>query len=396
MGRFDSIEAHSIYADLLRCFRDHGHEIYTITPRERKTGKKTELIHEQGAHVLYLETGDVTEAGNLIKKGLAQLSIEPTYIKGIKQYFSDVRFDLVLYSTPPITFGKAVEFVKKRDNAKSYLLLKDIFPQNAVDLGMMVKHGLKGFIYSYFRKKEKWLYAISDQIGCMSEANVQYLLSHNPELCPDKVEVCPNAVDVIDQSVDEETRTAIRDKYGIPQNKTVFVYGGNLGKPQGIPFLIECLKKSCENEQAYFLIVGDGTEYHLLQEYIDTEKPSNVRLMKRLPKDDYDKMVGACDVGMIFLDHRFTIPNFPSRLLAYMQAKIPVLAATDPNTDIGIVIETGGFGKWCESNDANSFASIVESFVRKENPNYGEKAFCYLQDNYSVEDCYKTIIKHFN
>ena len=61
--------------------------------------------------------------------------------------------------------------------------------------------------------------------------------------------------------------------------------------------------------------------------------------MKYLPKDEYDAMIGACDVGLIFLDYRFTIPNFPSRLLAYMQAKIPVLASTDPNTDVGSVID---------------------------------------------------------
>ena len=94
-------------------------------------------------------------------------------------YFADIKFDLILYSTPPITFYKAIEYVKKRDGAKTYLLLKDIFPQNAVDLGMMSKTGLKGLIYKYFRKKEKKLYAISDKIGCMSQANVDYVLKHN-------------------------------------------------------------------------------------------------------------------------------------------------------------------------------------------------------------------------
>ena len=179
IGRFDSIEAHSIYADLLRCFRNHGHEIYTITPNEKRSGKKTELVHEKGAYVLHLKTGNVTGDSNIIKKGLAQMSLESTYIKAIKQYFADVRFDLVMYSTPPITFCKAVEFVKNRDCAKSYLLLKDIFPQNAVDLGMMTKKGIKGLVYKYFRSKERKLYALSDFIGCMSEANVKYILEHN-------------------------------------------------------------------------------------------------------------------------------------------------------------------------------------------------------------------------
>lgn len=391
IGRFESIEAHSIYADLLRCFRNHGNEIYAISPYEKRTGKKTELVNENGAHILHIETGDVTGASNLIKKGLAQMFLETTYIKAIKQYFSNVKFDLVMYSTPPITFSKAVEFVKNRDGAKSYLLLKDIFPQNAVDLGMMTKSGVKGFIYKYFRAKEKKLYALSDYIGCMSEANVKYVLDHNPEVAPKKVEVCPNSVEVTDQSVDDETRFKIREKYDIPQDKTVFIYGGNLGKPQGIPFLIECLEKAQNIEEAFFLIVGGGTEYGVLQNYVESEKPKNVKLMERLPKDDYDTMVGACDVGLIFLDHRFTIPNFPSRLLAYMQAKLPVLAATDPNTDIGKVIMDGGFGWWCESDDVDEFARLVQNIINSSD-NKGEKAYRYLQENYSVDNAYNRIV----
>ena len=122
-------------------------------------------------------------------------------------------------------------------------------------------------------------------------------------------------------------------------DKKVFVYGGNLGKPQGIPFLIKCLESQKNNNQVYFLVVGDGTEYDELDDYYKKSHQENFKLMKRLPKEDYDTLVAACDVGMLFLDYRFTIPNFPSRLLSYMQAKLPVLACTDLNTDVGSVIE---------------------------------------------------------
>lgn len=395
IGRITSIESHSIYADLLRSFRDHGHTVYAIAPNQKRTGLKTELIHENGAHILHVETGNVTGASNLVTKGIAQMSLEPTFIRAIKQYFADVKFDLVMYSTPPITFAKVVDFVKKRDGAKSYLLLKDIFPQNAVDLGMMTKTGPKGLIYSYFREKEKKLYGFSDFIGCMSEANVQYVLKNNPEVKPEKVEVCPNAVEVIDQSVDWETRIRIREKYGIPQDKTVYIYGGNLGKPQGIPFLITCLRKCVDIEDAYFLIVGKGNEYPKLEAFIRDEKPDNVKLVSYLPKEDYDCLVGACDVGLIFLDHGFTIPNFPSRLLSYMQAKLPVLAATDPNTDIGAVITNGGFGWWCESNDADAFAEKVRAMQEQDLATMKNNGYAYLNEHYSTENAYSIIMRHF-
>ena len=389
---FDTIQEHNIYSDLLREFVKNGHEVYVISPSEKRENKPTHVVKEDHATILRLQIGN-TQKTNIIEKGISTLLIEPQFKAGIKKYFSDVKFDLVLYSTPPITLVSAVEYVKKRDGAKTYLLLKDIFPQNAVDIGIMSKSGFKGLLYKHFRKQEKKLYRVSDRIGCMSQANVDYVLKHNPEVDPSFVEVCPNSVDVIDKSVDAETRKQIREKYGIPLDKKVFVYGGNLDKPQGVPFLIECLRKCQDIEDAFFLIVGDGKEYGVLESYVEQDKPANVKLMKRLPKEDYDTMVGACDVGLIFLDHRFTSPNFPSRLLSYMQAKLPVLAATDPNTDIGKVIVDGGFGWWCESNDAEKVKMLIKGAVATDNETAKYNGWEYLKRNYSTEQSYDIIMK---
>lgn len=175
------------------------------------------------------------------------------------------------YSTPPITLVGVVEYIKKRDHAVSYLLLKDIFPQNAVDIGLMSKDGVKGVLYKFFRWKEKRLYTVSDHIGCMSQANVDYVVKHNPEVDPKIVEICPNCIEVIDKSVDEQTRKQIRERYGIPLDKRGFVYGGNLGKPQGIPFLIKHMHKCKDMENVFFLIVGDGTEYGLPESYQNSQ-----------------------------------------------------------------------------------------------------------------------------
>ncbi len=392
-GTFHSINERSGYPDLLREFKNNGHEVYVVSTNERRLGKETEYVNENGAHLLRVKIGNLTKT-NLIEKGISTLRIEGQFKSAIKKYLGDVKFDLVMYSTPPITLVSAIEYVKNRDGAKTYLLLKDIFPQNAVDIGMMSKSGVKGLLYNHFRRVEKKLYKVSDFIGCMSQANVDYVLKHNPEIDPKKVEVCPNSIDVIDKSVDDSTRRQIREKYGVPLDKKVFVYGGNLGKPQCVPFIIECLK-TCENiDDIFFLVVGDGTDYRLLENYINASQQKNMKIMKRLPKEDYDTLVGACDVGLIFLDHRFTIPNFPSRLLSYMQAKIPVLACTDPNTDIGKVITEGGFGWWCKSNDPDGFASLVKDICVSDLASMKEKEFDYLNNNFSVEVSYNIICGH--
>ena len=258
LADFRSFSEHNIYCDLLRELQRMGHQVYCVSPAERRTGIETHF--EEDGHLLKLKIGNTQKTG-IIEKGISTVMIEPQFIAAIKKYFADTKFDLVLYSTPPITLAGAIRYVKKRDGARTYLMLKDIFPQNAVDIGMMKKSGPKGALYSYFRNKEKQLYALSDRIGCMSGANVDFILKHNEELAPDRVEVFPNCIELQDVSVTAQERAALRDKYGIPQGRKVFVYGGNLGRPQGIPFIIECLKALEDAKDAYILIVGSGTEY---------------------------------------------------------------------------------------------------------------------------------------
>lgn len=76
----------------------------------------------------------------------------------------------------------------------------------------------------------------------MSPANVEFLLKHNQFIDPKRVEVAPNSIELVTESigVTEEQSTEIRKKYRLPEDKPIFIYGGNLGKPQGISFLIEC------------------------------------------------------------------------------------------------------------------------------------------------------------
>lgn len=390
IGRINGINDRTIYSDLLKRFVEKGHRVYAVCPNERKYKKPTEYTAGNGFELLKVKTGNLQKC-NIIEKGISTVRIESQYKKAIRKYFGNVKFDLVMYSTPPITLASVIKYIKKRDGAVSYLMLKDIFPQNAVDMGMMSKKGAKGLLYRYFRRKEEKLYAFSDRIGCMSEANVEYVIKHNPGISADKVEVCPNSIEVRDLRLDGASRSAMREKYGIPKDKTVLVYGGNLGKPQGVPFITECVRGLKDNSRVHFLIVGDGTEYGKLEEFVKSGVANNLTVMKSLPKEEYDAMIASCDAGLIFLDHRFTVPNFPSRLLSYMQAALPVLACTDASTDVGRVIEQGHFGRSCESNSVSGFCRAVSALLEDDLCALGQNGYLYLNSHYTVDIQYGII-----
>ena len=264
-------------------------------------------------------------------------------------------------------------------------MLKDIFPQNAVDIGMIKKDSI---LHKIFSKKERKLYCISDYIGCMSHKNKQYLLEHNRYIDENIVEVCPNSIKASNLNyLSQEEKIKLREELKIPKDSIIFIYGGNLGKPQGIDFLIDIIREYKNREDVFFLIVGSGTEYKKLEDFIVKEEYINTRLYSLLPKSQYDNYVKLSDVGLILLDKRFTIPNFPSRLLGYMDYGLPVVAATDINTDIGEVIVNGEFGYWCESTDLKAFNEIVDNLLKDKSKirDMGINSRNYLIKNYTAE-----------
>lgn len=377
-----------IYADLVREFSKHGDKIYAVSP----TKCDDEFFKDgNGVNIIRVRNGQIQKTGR-IKKVINLLTLEKNTVKAVKKYASDVKFDFVVNMSSNLSYIKTAKYFKKRDGAIYYLLLKDIFPQNAVDIGMMKKNGLAGLIYKYFAKKEKKAYKTVDFIGCMSNKNREYVLKNNPSIDENKVTVVPNSIEPSDFGFTEEENRAMREKYGIPQGKTVFVYGGNLGKPQAVPFIIECLKTQENNENVFFLIVGDGTEYPKFESFMTDSKQKNVKLLKRLPREDFDTMLSSCDVGLIFLDSRFTVPNYPSRLLSYMQAGLPVYACTDINTDVGDDIVNGKFGWKSISGDLDGFVKTMEIIAGANLPEMGKNAQKYLAERFSVALSYELIM----
>jgi glycosyltransferase involved in cell wall biosynthesis len=391
LAKIDNIQTQGIYTDLLRKFRDNGHEVTIVSPTERKYGNKTKYIQEGGVRILNVWTTNIQKT-NLLEKGITTLFLELYYYKAIKKYVNYKNVDLILYSTPPITFTYIINRLKKASNAKTYLLLKDIFPQNAVDLNLL-KYG--GILYNYFRKQEKVLYKISDFIGCMSPANLNYVVENNPELDINILEVNPNSIEI--KAEVSKLNSDLYSKYHIPKDKILFIFGGNLGIPQGIEFLKANIVNCSSINDAFFLIVGGGTEYQKLNNWILIEDVRNALLIRELPKSEYDEIISLSHVGLIFLNPKFTIPNFPSRILSYMQNRLPVICATDLATDIGDIAFQNNFGFKCFTSDYDTFFKYVVKLLNNDlRAQMGENGRLFLSSKYNVGITYNKIMDKIN
>lgn len=155
-----SIEGNGLYQNLVDSLIKQNHKITIVCSKYDIKDTKYENIKE-GLKLLTVKTGDPFEK-NLIKKGLNQILIANYFKKAIRKYLKHEEFDLILYATPPVTLANVVKYCKEKYQAKTFLMLKDIFPQNAVDLKMIKKGSI---VYKYFRKQEKKYYQYSDFIS---------------------------------------------------------------------------------------------------------------------------------------------------------------------------------------------------------------------------------------
>lgn len=374
----------SIYFDLLQTFVENGHDV-TIS---YATNEKTRVFEENNITYLAFKSLNMVKNKNMIEKGLATVLFDYTLRKNLSKYLP-CDYDIVLYSTPPITYIKALKMLKrKNEHTFFYLMLKDAFPQNAVDIGILKEDGL---LHRYFRFKERGIYNWSNRIGVMSEANREFVLATYPTL-ENKLEILPNTL-----TLSNNLNNLTRADFGLPKNKKILLYGGNLGLPQAVPYILECYEKIKNNDELILVIAGNGAKDYLVKDYIKEHKPTNLIFFDYMEQARYDNLVSISDIGLIFLDYRFTVPNFPQRLLSYISHRKPVVCATDVNTDIGTIAEKYNFGVFSPSNDSESWRDKVVKLAKDDIllKEMGDNAYQYLIEHCTSDYAYKTIIESY-
>jgi glycosyltransferase involved in cell wall biosynthesis len=373
-----------MYTTLVEEFYKNNHDVYVVAPESY--GRSTAVHIEKNIGILRVKTLPIKNVPNYLK-GISNLLLPYQFESAINKYYSGIHFDLIIAPTPPITLVDLAVKLKEKHQCKFYLILRDIFPQNAVDLGFMKKGG---FLHRYFRKKEKKLYAKADAIGCMSEGNINYLKNQNPEINKDKLHVLQNFQILFQKNGEDNNST--KAKYGL-EEKFVVVFGGNMGKPQQLENVL-ALAKSCEDyEDVVFLLLGEGLQKKILASRLVEGNYKNIILQNAIPKQEYQILLSQCDIGLISLHQDFTIPNIPSKTLDYFNVGIPVLASIDRATDYGKILDEAEAGLWSYAGDlaalqANFDKLYKNKIMRKRMGNNGR---IYFERYLTPDIAHKTI-----
>ncbi len=373
--------------DLSDEFARKGESVYVATIREKKHNLDTQDRVENNTNVLRVKTGNMFDDVSKFEKLASMMTLNNEVLKQIKNHWKDVRFDLIVGTSPHMANYKLIRGLKKYYNCPAFLILWDLFPQNAKDLGLIKNK----FVFNYFQGIEKKNLKSFDYIGCQSIGNLNYMKKNYKYLDSKKLFLFPQW-SKIEKGL-EFNRNEMRNKYAFKLDDFILVFGGNMGKPQNLNNIINLANEVKSEKKVKFLFVGQGTETKKLKTLVKNLNLTNVIFEDFIPREYYEKLIASCDIGLVSLDPRFTFPNFPSKILDYLKLGLPILASLDEYAlaDYGHLIENeiqAGF--CCEATDMNLYKSNLlkllndDSLCRQLSLNGRQ----YFENNFNVKGRY--------
>ena len=387
----ENIEDSTLEKELVEEFSAQGNKVLVATILEEG---KTHLKNIRNMQLLKINCGKYYSKGtNKIDKGITLLKIPFLFSLKIKEKIKE-KIDLIILSTPMFNNPYLIKKLKSYFKCEVLLIIWDIFPQNAVDLKMIKNQ----FLIKYLKGKYKKAMEVSNYITVMSKGNKEYI-KNVFGIERKKIIFLRNWAFIKPKIA--ENKEEIRKEYNYLINDFLLVFGGNMGKPQKLENILLLAEKCLEFPDVKFILVGTGSEKNRLKNIVKDNLIKNVIFIDQLPRKEYEKLAYSCNIGLISLDERFTVPNFPSKTTDYFKLSLPILASLDACSaeDYGKFLEEkakgGIFAK------AGNIEDLYEKFlilyknnaIREE---LGENGRKYYEEHLGVDKAYQTIMNAIN
>ena len=376
------------FRDLANEIVCQGHLLTVIVPRNDipQSFLSTQV---NGVNVYQLKSLPLKDV-RLIKRTLNELLLPLLMYRGmVRSGLSHIKWDAIVWHSPSIFFGPLVSLLKKKHKCSSYLIIRDIFPDWAVDLGL-IKRG--GAIHYFFSLIARYQYSVADTIGVQSSGNKIYFKSW-VERYERKLEVLPNWL-----GRPGVAHCSIRVQDTALAGRKILVYAGNMGVAQGMDIILNLAERLRDRGDIGFLMVGRGSDAPRLKLSAQDRQLDNVLFYDEIEPEEIPSLYAQCHVGIIALDPRHQSHNIPGKFLTYMQSGLPVLANVNKGNDLAEMIRVERVGEVCETNEVDDLLRLAEKLVNDMQTNDDISRRCKLlfESHFAVENTVKQIVASFS
>lgn len=372
-----------MFHELALELQNQGHTVTVITPAFHQSEM---LVEDQldGIRVWRFRSGEIKDIGK-VKRAINETLLSTRAWGAIKPKVMKDTFDGIIYYSPSIFLGHLVKKIKQRCCCRSYLVLRDLFPQWVIDSGMIKESSP---IAKYFRWFEKYSYNQADMIGLMSDKNIEVFTKQYNQYSTQILRNWAKLTPVLDNQDSYRKRLNLEDK-------VIFFYGGNIGHAQDMTNLMKLAKGMQEFHNAHFLFVGQGDEVALIEQLASKWKLDNYSYLPSINQDNFKLLLSEIDIGLFSLAKEHTAHNFPGKLLGYMVESKPILGSVNEGNDLLEMINDNQAGFAFVNGDDSAFldAAIRLYQDQEQRLSLGCNAKALLIKEFSVESVVNSIKK---
>lgn len=268
-----------------------------------------------------------------------------------------------------------------------YLILRDIFPEWAVDMGLMSR----GLAYRFFKRYELLQYRAATSIGIQSPSNEFYFRSLPGNLVA--------KTETLDNWLGSSTIKALPAELLALKESCAFkvVYAGNMGVAQGLQVFIEAIEKLGKHENIKFIFIGRGSDKTDLSAMVTARGIGSVEFFSEIEPEALNALLEICDLGIVSLDVRHRTHNIPGKFLAYLRAGLPVIAKVNPGNEMFDLVNKEGVGVAIDADDPQRISEALLQLYKNEDEHreMKERAFALFNRRFSARQAAEKILNSF-
>jgi hypothetical protein len=282
---------------------------------------------------------------------------------------------LIWYS-PSIFYSPFIRFYKNYNNAKTYLILRDLFPLWMVDLGLLKKDSYVHKFLNYFEKKQ---YDLANSIGVQIDSNIPIVRKIVDHDCSISVLNNWKSINTI-----ERQRTL--------NNKMRAVYAGNIGIAQGPENFDRIIELSVNNFEIKFF--SEDTYYEDLK--IKYKEQNNIIFSETVANKDLEKEYLNYDFGLVLLDINHKTNNVPGKFISYISNGLPVFCILNKGNPLIEIINNNMLGVALASDDIAAIRNNLVNFIKLiQKYNLSKNCLEYAHKHYDISSIAKQIRESF-
>jgi glycosyltransferase involved in cell wall biosynthesis len=233
----------------------------------------------------------------------------------------------VIWYSPSIFLGFGLWACGIDRRCPKYLILRDIYPDWARDLGL-VPWRIAFTLLDWVARRQ---YHLASRIGIQSPSNRKILTAKGVPL--HKVEVLANW-----QPRQTVRRQAPADLLALMQGKRVILYAGNMGLAQDVEGFLAYAACWTLPKDVCFVFVGRGSQQKSIKDAVKKWPNLAVFFHCEIPPEELQDVFSRACLGLICLSWAHQSHNIPGKLMTYLHAGLPVAAWTPPSSDLADLI----------------------------------------------------------